>query len=224
MLDVARHFFGVDGREALRRRHRALRLQPAAPPPHATTRAGGSRSARGRGSRRSAARAQVGGGAGRLLHAGASTRSSSSTRRAAASSSFPEIDMPGHVNAARRRVSGAVAAGARQRSRTPAPTSASAASTSTSERVLRVRRRRRARARGADARAVPAHRRRRGVQDPARAVRARSSSALCASVRAHGKQPIGWEEIAQTRLEPGTIVQHWKEPEHAREAVGRARA
>ena len=38
-------------------------------------------------------------------------------------------------------------------------------------------------------------------------------------MRAHGKQPVGWEEIAQTRLEPGTIVQHWKDPEHAREAV-----
>ena len=42
---------------------------------------------------------------------------------------------------------------------------------------------------------------------------------LCGRARAHGKQPVGWEEIAQTRLEPGTIVQHWKDPEHAREAV-----
>jgi hexosaminidase len=41
----------------------------------------------------------------------------------------------------------------------------------------------------------------------------------CATVRAHGKQPVGWEEIAQGALEPGTIVQHWKKPEHAREAV-----
>jgi len=42
---------------------------------------------------------------------------------------------------------------------------------------------------------------------------------LCARARAHGKQPVGWEEIAQARLEPGTIVQHWKNPEHVREAV-----
>jgi hexosaminidase len=42
---------------------------------------------------------------------------------------------------------------------------------------------------------------------------------VCARVRAHGKQPVGWEEIAQTRLEPGTIVQHWKDPEHARAAA-----
>jgi hexosaminidase len=43
----------------------------------------------------------------------------------------------------------------------------------------------------------------------------------CAVVRASGKQPIGWEEIARTALEPGTIVQHWRDPELAREAVRR---
>jgi len=42
---------------------------------------------------------------------------------------------------------------------------------------------------------------------------------LCARARAHGKQPVGWEEVAQARLEPGTIVQHWKSAEHTREAV-----
>ncbi len=42
---------------------------------------------------------------------------------------------------------------------------------------------------------------------------------VCERARAHGKQPVGWEEIAQARLEPGTIVQLWKDPEHAREAV-----
>jgi hexosaminidase len=41
----------------------------------------------------------------------------------------------------------------------------------------------------------------------------------CAVVRRHGKQPVGWEEIAQTRLEPGTVVQHWKSAEHALAAV-----
>ena len=41
----------------------------------------------------------------------------------------------------------------------------------------------------------------------------------CEIVRSHGKRPIGWEEIARTRLEPDTIVQHWKEPELAARAV-----
>jgi hexosaminidase len=31
-----------------------------------------------------------------------------------------------------------------------------------------------------------------------------------AIVRFHGKQMIGWEEIAQVRLHPTTIVQHWR--------------
>jgi hexosaminidase len=41
----------------------------------------------------------------------------------------------------------------------------------------------------------------------------------CGVVRSHGKQPIGWEEIAQTRLEPGTVVQHWKNAGHVLAAV-----
>ena len=40
----------------------------------------------------------------------------------------------------------------------------------------------------------------------------------CEIVRSHGKRPIGWEEIAKTRLHPDTIVQHWKEPELAARA------
>jgi hexosaminidase len=38
-------------------------------------------------------------------------------------------------------------------------------------------------------------------------------------VRAHGKVPVGWEEIARAKLPPGTIVQHWKDEELARAAV-----
>ena len=34
-------------------------------------------------------------------------------------------------------------------------------------------------------------------------------------VLAHGKRPIGWEEIAQGTLQPGTIVQYWSNAEHA---------
>ena len=41
----------------------------------------------------------------------------------------------------------------------------------------------------------------------------------CAIVRGYGKQPVGWEEIARSSLAPGTIVQHWKDPDLAREAV-----
>jgi len=40
-----------------------------------------------------------------------------------------------------------------------------------------------------------------------------------AIVKAHGKQPIGWEEIARGTLLPGTIVQHWKNDGLAETAV-----
>ena len=42
---------------------------------------------------------------------------------------------------------------------------------------------------------------------------------VCEIVRAHGKQPVGWEEIAKAELAPGTIVQHWKDEDLARTAV-----
>ena len=38
-------------------------------------------------------------------------------------------------------------------------------------------------------------------------------------VQRHGKRTIAWEEIAQAELLPGTIVQHWKQGELARRAV-----
>jgi len=38
-------------------------------------------------------------------------------------------------------------------------------------------------------------------------------------VQRHGKRAIAWEEIAQAELLPGTIVQHWKRGELARRAV-----
>lgn len=38
-------------------------------------------------------------------------------------------------------------------------------------------------------------------------------------VRSHGKLAIGWEEIAKVPLPPGAIVQHWKDEELARAAV-----
>jgi hexosaminidase len=38
-------------------------------------------------------------------------------------------------------------------------------------------------------------------------------------VEAHGKHMIGWEEIAQTNLKPQTVVQYWSNVEHAKEAV-----
>ncbi len=38
-------------------------------------------------------------------------------------------------------------------------------------------------------------------------------------VQSYGKQMIGWEEIAQSRLKSGTIVQHWRKSQLALEGV-----
>jgi len=38
-------------------------------------------------------------------------------------------------------------------------------------------------------------------------------------VLANGKQPIGWEEISQGTIKPGTVVQYWSNAEHANKAV-----
>ncbi len=38
-------------------------------------------------------------------------------------------------------------------------------------------------------------------------------------VLAHGKKPIGWEEISQGKLQQGTVVQYWSNAEHAKVAV-----
>ncbi|HET7513430.1 MAG TPA: beta-N-acetylhexosaminidase [Gaiella sp.] len=40
-------------------------------------------------------------------------------------------------------------------------------------------------------------------------------------VRSHGKRMLGWEEIARARIRRTTLVQHWHDPELARAAVGR---
>lgn len=40
-----------------------------------------------------------------------------------------------------------------------------------------------------------------------------------AIVRSYGKQMIGWEEIAQSSLEPNTIVQHWRKAQLALDGV-----
>jgi len=40
-----------------------------------------------------------------------------------------------------------------------------------------------------------------------------------AIVLAHGKKPIGWEEIAQGTIHKGTVVQYWSNPEHAKKAA-----
>jgi hexosaminidase len=44
-------------------------------------------------------------------------------------------------------------------------------------------------------------------------------SRACGLVHAHGKTPIGWEEVAKAPLPAGTIVQHWKDEQLARAAV-----
>ncbi len=38
-------------------------------------------------------------------------------------------------------------------------------------------------------------------------------------VLAHGKKPIGWEEVSQGTLQPGTIVQYWSNAKHAQAAA-----
>ena len=38
-------------------------------------------------------------------------------------------------------------------------------------------------------------------------------------VRAHGKRMLGWEEIARAQIRRSTLVQHWHDPELARRAV-----
>jgi hexosaminidase len=38
-------------------------------------------------------------------------------------------------------------------------------------------------------------------------------------VLSHGKKPIGWEEIAQSKLHPGVVVQFWSNAGHAKTAV-----
>ncbi len=40
-------------------------------------------------------------------------------------------------------------------------------------------------------------------------------------VRAHGKRMLGWEEIARAQIHRSTLVQHWRDPELARRAVAR---
>jgi hexosaminidase len=39
-------------------------------------------------------------------------------------------------------------------------------------------------------------------------------------VRAHGKQMIGWDEIASVQLLPGTVVQHWRPTRSPADAAG----
>ena len=38
-------------------------------------------------------------------------------------------------------------------------------------------------------------------------------------VLAHGKKPIGWEEVSQGTLQPGTIIQYWSNAKHAQAAA-----
>ena len=99
MLDVARHFFTRRRGQALHRPDGALQAQPPAPAPtddqgwrieikswpNLTTHGGNT---------------AVGGGAGRLLHAGATTRDIVAYARERFITIVPEIDMPGHTNAA----------------------------------------------------------------------------------------------------------------------------
>jgi hexosaminidase len=46
----------------------------------------------------------------------------------------------------------------------------------------------------------------------------------CTVVQRHGKTPIVWEEAGVAKLPGGTLVQHWSDPAPAREAAGRGHA
>ena len=195
----------------------ALQAQPPASPPARTTRAGGSRSARGRGSTSHGGRTAGRRGARRVLHAARSTPRSSRTRADRFVEVVPEIDMPGHVNAALvvlreahlRRHARRALHGHRGRLQLALPRQAG---------DVRVRRRRRPRGRGADARPVRPHRRRRGARDRPRRL-PRFMERVEPIVRAHGKRMMGWEEIGKTRLRRSTVVQHWQDGALAARAV-----
>ena len=99
MLDVARHFFGGARRRALHRPDRALQAQPPAPAP--VRRPGLADRDRHLAAAGDARRQHRG----RRRHAAAttrrrSTRPSSATPRHRYITVVPEIDMPGHINAA----------------------------------------------------------------------------------------------------------------------------
>lgn len=40
-------------------------------------------------------------------------------------------------------------------------------------------------------------------------------------VQKYGKQPIGWEEAAQAKLKGNTVIQYWANPDHAKEAFAK---
>ena len=121
----------------------------------------------------------------------------------------PEIDMPGHINAALSSypelncdgVAPPLYTGIERRLQHAVRREGHG---------VRVHQRRRARDLGARADAVLPHGRRRGR-------RSSRTTSICGFVErvqgivnANGKQMIGWGEIAPANLTPNTIVQHWK--------------
>ena len=119
----------------------------------------------------------------------------------------PEIDLPGHTNAALASYPELNCDG-----KAPPPYtginvgfSALCVDDPDTDRFLD---RRAGRARRADARSLPAHRRRRGDDHDPRGVREDRDRAQ-AIVAAHGKTVIGWHQIAGATLADSTVLQFW---------------
>ena len=177
---------------------RALPVQPARICISRTTRAGESRSSRGRGSPRSAA-----GRRSAAARAAASRNEYAGLCAYAAERGItvvPEVDMPGHVNGA-RRASSLRPPGSRRR-RTRAPRSASARSTSRA-RQSAASSRTCSGARRADAGAVPPHRRRRGRGEAREATSSSSSASATSSARSARRRSGGRRSPRQAWLGHG---------------------
>ena len=131
----------------------------------------------------------------------------------------PEIDMPGHTNAALASYAELNCDGVAPPLCTRASRSASARSAWT--RTSPTRSSTTSCARSPRSRLAPCfHIGGDEVETlTADAVRPRSSSACRRSSQSHGKRMIGWDEVAAARLLPTSLVQHWR-PKASPEAVG----
>ena len=208
MLDVARHFFSVDEVKRVHRPDRPVQGQQPAPAPgrrpglaasqinswpqagHRTAAAPRSAAARAATTRRR------------------STRTSSRYAASRYITVVPEIDMPGHTNAALASYAelncNGVAPAALHRHRRRLQLAVRGQG-----RHLQVPRRRRPRARGADARPVPPHRRRRGALHHRTPTTRRSWTRCSRSSPSTARPPIGWHEIAEATPPRGAIAQYW---------------
>ena len=215
MLDVARHFFGVDGRLPADRPARRLQAQRAAPAPVRRPGLAARDRRAGRGSPRTAAAARSAATPGGFYTQDDYRAIVRLRRRALRHRGAGDRHARPHARGAPRRTPSWRAG--RRPSRTPARTSASPRSTPTPTLTYRFLDDVLGELAALTPGAVPAHRRRRGAQHRRARTTWRSWRACSRSWRAHGKRVAGWEEIASAPLAPGSLVQYWN-------TMGRARA